>query len=231
MSHRRFSLPSLAGKWPIVEFVPEVESTEIVEIDDVTKGSGLVGERDGAKRAGGGGICVSDLLRAPWWQGVAGLAQIIAAILAVWTIRQARKTILLADEERKLSVRPDWDLMENKLPFGPPRAAAGQDFMPVRLEFSNTGFGPARQLRIHFQSTNGNEPFGLGCNVGPMGTILANGRLQVSFTVNQGEPLDGQLVIESTSRFDEQVSCRFLVQTEDVRDGMGKPTVKRIGCD
>jgi len=169
---------------------------------------------------------VSDLLRARWWQGVAGIAQILAAVFAIVTIIQARKTIRQADEERRFSVGPDWDLVKTVFPMR--RLGAGTSSMLVMLEFSNTGFGPARQTHVCFRPRNGNEPFGLSWTPQDPKVVPASGVLQVRFGVNKGKPLDGELVIESTSRFGELVHCGFEVQTKDFEDRMTALSVTRL---
>ena len=98
-------------------------------------------------------------LQQPWWQGVAGIAQIFAGILTVlatlfaWiTINQAKEMQKEAKKERKESVRPDvtkiifyqdQSMYDNKNPE--------RIVYHYKLKLENIGFGPILKPNISFQ--------------------------------------------------------------------------------
>jgi len=170
-------------------------------------------------------------LEAAWWQGIAGIAQILAAIFAVVTILQARKTIEQADKERRFSVAPDWGFVGTNTPitnrFKPPPPS-----LTVTIEFVNMGFGPARRVGVFFQPDNMNEPTHISWSSGEYGVVPSGRFLRVSLTVHKGKPLDGSLSIECTTRFGDGVTRQFRVQTlKFVPGGLEGVHVTPIGED
>ena len=164
------------------------------------------------------GGCVRWIL-APWWQGVAGIAQMLAAIFAVVTIIQARKTIREAEAERKLSVAPDWDIAGVYV-SGPAEGTAS-----VYIYIRNTGFGPARDFRCRFEPSSNNHPeeisFGIaGVRDGKwcfaddsMGFIPVDGSLRVDLSWQIDRPLDGTLAFTYKTRVAEQEVKKFRLRT------------------
>src|SRR5436309_3290736 len=50
---------------------------------------------------------LADLLTQQWWVGLGGVAQVLAAALAIWTIRQVRSE---AERARRESAAPAWSV-------------------------------------------------------------------------------------------------------------------------
>jgi len=165
----------------------------------------------------------STLLQASWWQGIAGIAQILAAVFAVVTIVQARRTIKQADEERRLSVAPDWDLLD-----AGEAVARTPESVGLFARFANTGLGPARNIEVSFQSKNGNEFLGVEWagtlfyherknwlhlpEMLTLGKVIRSGELlDVELFWEGGLSLDGVLSIESATRFGNRVRHQFHV--------------------
>lgn len=158
---------------------------------------------------------------APWWQGVAGIAQIIAAVFAIVTIIQARKTIRQAEEERRLSAAPEWDAIEVWAGGG------GQGFA-LELFLVNTGLGPARNCRVVFQPSKPFELTDLVWHSSPdpaaergwtelmkRGKIVLPGdRLVVALSWETVKSFTGLLSIECTTRFGDKARHDFRVSVD-----------------
>jgi hypothetical protein len=86
-----------------------------------------------------------ELLTGPWWQGVAGLAQIIAVVFSVWAIRQANLALRQSDAARREAVAPAWDLVSQQNRVDP---NSGQ--VQTTLQLLNTGAGSARNCTVAF---------------------------------------------------------------------------------
>ena len=158
------------------------------------------------------------MLDAPWWQGIAGIAQILAAIFAIVSIIQARKTIRQAEEDRHNAVAPDWSVASIEDHRGLGRATEVEQY----AEFRNSGWGPARRVHAEFRPENGNREKSLRCefffpggSVVPADTVdIAPGsQFRLSFGWALDGPLQGQLIIHCITRFGRQVSQGFALQT------------------
>lgn len=154
------------------------------------------------------------LLREQWWQGVAGIAQIVAAILALKTIRQAKKTIEQADEERRLQVNPDWEVLEHQT-----RPQVGAPLRSSQLMLYNTGFGAARGLEVEFRPHNANPldkiDVLVSAGMDPL-RVLHRTRLVPSghtvtleFSWYSHSPIDGLLILSYETRFGEKKETHF----------------------
>lgn len=154
-------------------------------------------------------------LEARWWQGVAGIAQILAAILSMITILQARKVIAQAEEQRKLSVAPDWEVVEE----ASEGYVTGDNKRIARIALLNTGSGPARHPTRRFEPRNGNHPSirhvireAQGRRYSPSSVVPPNGLLTVRLTWYIGKPLDGLLTLTYDTRFGETKDATFSVR-------------------
>jgi len=148
-------------------------------------------------------------LREDWWQGIAGIAQILAGSLAAYTIIQARKVIQQADEERRLSVAPDWradrywsvaedeDVAESK----------------VRIELVNAGFGCAVDPHFSFTPDNNIVPGSVGGQVPHGLTIFPGKTMKINLNWYHDKPLDVTLVVTCTTRLGWEQSTRFHLKT------------------
>lgn len=143
-----------------------------------------------------------------WLFVVASLAQVVAAFLATWTIIQARKVIQQADEERRLSVAPDWRVGRRCLSGV---GIGGAAYSKVRVVLVNAGFGSGLAVRLRFTPNNGNEPVR-----GPVidvrqysGIVLPEKSINISLEWHHDKPLDGTLVVSCTTRLGSEESTRF----------------------
>lgn len=85
-------------------------------------------------------------LNAEYWQGIAGIAQIFAAVLAIVTVLQAKQMMDEAEKQRWESVAPHWVYLENDLV--PALAVVNNtDYKRAGGVLSNTGYGPAIDIR------------------------------------------------------------------------------------
>ena len=144
---------------------------------------------------------MNNWLEKSWWQGVAGIAQILAGIFSVITIIQARRTIKQADQARRESVAPYWDLIEVRIEDWTP----GVTEITYKLVFKNTGFGPARNLAINtdLKGLTISEPSpDITCYVGK-GKVYVIGdqfKTRIKFRTNM-IPFNGSLFIYSSTVF------------------------------
>ncbi len=141
-------------------------------------------------------MSLSNLLTQPWWQGVAGIAQIIAGFLAAYTVWQVAR-------ERREAVMPDWFIDPDES-----RTTLLDDSMPTQLPkvvrtfvlLTNTGLGPARLVRVWFEPTTGPKP--AACRpLNEPGYHPSGARLQVAIDWDPDDPPGGRLRIESYSQF------------------------------
>ena len=168
---------------------------------------------------------------APWWQGVAGIAQIVAAIFAIITIIQARKTIKQAEGERRLSVAPDWDVVNAGI--GGHRGGHNTD--RLGLVFTNTGFGPARSVVVWYEPRNETKPTCMLekdlATISPLRVVPPMSRMRVHLEWPAGKLLDGLLFVECTTRLGDRMKHEFHVRTYLGEDGAMQPDVKPVYAD
>ncbi len=150
------------------------------------------------------------------WQGIAGVAQILAAGLTIYAVRQAqemtrqgRAMLDQAQRERLELVRPAWELMNN------PSQLEGANVTLARILLKNIGLGPALNSQVTFESSNGHHREciqGRSVTSGAQSAILENDTLNVSLNLsNDAGPIAGALVISYITRTGEKVAARFLV--------------------
>ena len=152
-------------------------------------------------------------LEAPWWQGVAGITQIIAGILALITILQAIQMIRKAEKQRRESVAADWEVLDyssqKTLNGGEKIARVSSSIVLI-----NTGFGNAINLAIEnhldvkknvsYNHTIANN------NTGNINLFIPNDKLIIWFRFSEDQyPVKGYCVIKSLTRFGAQQECKI----------------------
>jgi len=158
-------------------------------------------------------------LSSPLWQGIAGIAQITAGILAVITIMQARDMQKQADIARRESVAPDWEIISVRSLANVYLSNPNKDFT---LCFENTGFGLAKDVNIIFQpikketvvklsepSMDTSHSKGHGRYYSPEDWI----KVTLSFHTDQ-LPFEGYYILTSSSRFCERLEHKFKMSLE-----------------
>jgi hypothetical protein len=140
--------------------------------------------------------CWLDTLSKPWWQGVAGIAQILAAAISIYLI-------WLAFKERRESVEPDWEVN--------PRHKEGITSLPLGIPywnayFINTGWGPALNIETWYKNYKTGQKITL-----PPGPhmVLSGDELDIYLAFKGPEPPDGEIIITSQSRLHKSITCRF----------------------
>ena len=90
--------------------------------------------------------------RAEWWVAIGGIAQVAAALFAIYAIAQNKAMLRLADQERHEAIAPDWDTSRQP-GHGPrldPADPQGDGTATIHLALENTGWGPARHPAWEF---------------------------------------------------------------------------------
>jgi hypothetical protein len=152
---------------------------------------------------------VDELLRAPWWTGAGGIAQIIAGIFALWTVRQASIALRQAEASRREAVAPDWDVLHRDL------LCRGDEVVDTDLQLINTGYGPARAAGATYVA----RPTGgaLELRTGPLNhgqPILPEWTLDIRFTWRKDDPPNGDIAVSCRSRFGDRIEHRVYVLCE-----------------
>lgn len=162
------------------------------------------------------------ILHEPWWQGLGGMAQIVAGFFALYTIMQAGQMMRDAKKERQDSVAPAWGIVS---------VGTVEDgrITPVRKNvatFDNVGRGPAYLLDMRFESTNGNE-FTNYPLTGSQNVVGADGVVSFTLDWNDTQPPEGRLVLAATSSVGQRVVHRFQLRTVE-RGGRLVPEITPI---
>ena len=153
-----------------------------------------------------------------WWQGVAGIAQIFAAGVSIYAVVQARKTIELAQEERRESVAPDWESRwQGPFQFPPELQPAPKD---VLVWFHNIGAGPARKVRLHFDCPSGSAELTAPSETDERLTRIARAdKFFVTIRGATGAEWEAVLTIECVSRVGQRLAHDFAIRTKKRDDG------------
>ncbi len=134
------------------------------------------------------------------WQGIAGIAQIGAALLSTYTI-------IIAKRQQRESVDPDWELVHAYARPNP----GGNPYGTIQL--LNTGFGPARQVAADFAPANGHAMPKVSAGGSRAGAkIVPAGELgNVFLSWDPGRQVDGVLTLTCVSRFAHKVTRAYHV--------------------
>lgn len=147
-----------------------------------------------------------DFLTASQWQGIAGLAQILAAILAIVTIRQTSKMMVEADRQRRESVAPYWLFLGADVGIDLDR-----DKIRNRATFVNSGLGPARDVTPKFwayKQKTALQVFAKGFEPDKM-AIPPDCQYVVTFDWRRDQPIEGSLTIAYVTRLNENLTGSF----------------------
>lgn len=159
-----------------------------------------------------GGQSVRSILAADWWQGVAGMAQIIAAFLAVYSIRQGTKMLREAEQQREAAVAPVVSFVREQLMSA--QYLSNGNSRTV-LELRNVGSGPALSTTLSYVAANGLAPRQLfhSNQPNPLPPIEPQQSFSVTFDTGHMEQLEGTLSVNCRSRFGKDYSFLFCVRT------------------
>jgi hypothetical protein len=174
---------------------------------------------------------VLSLLNEPWWSGVAGIAQVSAAVLSLIVVWQTMRMIRAADHQRRESVAPDWGVhrepqwQESNLSGPIPPGTH------LYLELMNTGFGPARELEVIFFTLSIHSGYGqelealynpdLRQKVIPPDTVV-----WVRVYGTRLEFLDGLLTVRYKSRLGDTLTSSFRVTCHTSGPACGQYTIR-----
>jgi hypothetical protein len=149
-----------------------------------------------------------------WWQGIAGLFQILAGIFAIITIWQSRKMQKEAEQQRKESVAADWEIIKQDIST---QMNGGEPTNRVfySMVLINTGFGFATNTDVEFHSniTTKKVNFhfsGVNSNIAQGKTYAPNDKISIGLSFSETEyPLKGYFLIKNKTRFGESQECRI----------------------
>jgi hypothetical protein len=157
-------------------------------------------------------------LTLPLWQGIAGLAQALAAILTIVAIDQARRVLRQGDKARLDSVAPDWQIANDA------NQLKGVAVCLADIYLQNVGFGPACNFQVRFLTHNDHHQGCINGLSGPRGaniaTIFPDEQLHIGLRLDADQgPMDGTLVVECYSRLGEKITRHYRVQGDatDIR--------------
>lgn len=159
-----------------------------------------------------GGLPTRFILAAEWWQGVAGMAQIVAAFLAVYSIRQGTKMLREAERQREAAVAPVVSFVKEHLLSAQYLPSGGSQTV---VELRNVGSGPALNTALSYAATNGIAPRQLfhSSQPNPLPPIEPQQSFFVTFDARQSEQLAGTLFVKCTSRFGTNYVFSFCIRT------------------
>jgi len=150
-------------------------------------------------------------LGASWWQGIAGVAQILAAVLSIIAIWQAQRSIRQAQKQLWESTSPDWDLVSYGIQekTSMPKSA---DFL---LVVKNSGFGPARDTQWQYKHDTRWVPTRKAfrmVGIRLLTAVLPGEELTLNFPMDEDTDLGGWVVIRCASRYGRDLTRKFYVQ-------------------
>jgi hypothetical protein len=156
------------------------------------------------------------------WQVIAGVAQIIAAIFAAITVWQAKTMLNQADRQIQQSVAPSWDTSTRIIS---PEFDHKKMNHRVDIPFKNTGLGSARNLALHFEAKNGNQPYEtIGLGDPAIHEAIAVGQTHnVRLHWDHDKPLDGILTMTYRNSLGRRIRNRYRIHTyldkENIHNG------------
>jgi len=158
-------------------------------------------------------------LTQPWWQGIAGIAQIIAAVLTIVAVYLALKTLRQSEKSRIEAISPSWDVFLCQLAGTASTPEGNPVSYSYTVGFFNSGYGSATDVSVNYVPFNGNEAI-IG-QLFPNDTRLILSQRPLSFGVTwyHGRPLEGILEIISRTKAG-QVKHQFrVVPMKDSQEG------------
>lgn len=156
-----------------------------------------------------------DVLGKSWWQGIAGVAQILAAAISVYLVG-------LAFKERRESVAPDWEVHPTKienLVLNPGGISHWNAF------FLNTGWGPALRTKAWYK----NKKTGLKNPLSPKPAMVPSGEWLTVYIEFKEPILPGdEIIITSLSRLNREVTYCFAL-TPPIKGSL-EVTLEKTKC-
>lgn len=151
------------------------------------------------------------LLSRPVWQGLAGIAQGIAAILAVVAVWQAKRMLRQNEHARHALVAPEWVITNDA------NRVEGVQVAIVDIRLQNVGFGPACDFSVQFESGNGHHQHCViqrsserGANVR---SIIQGDTLHIGLNMSNDQgPLTGSLVVCCKNVLGREITRRYVVE-------------------
>jgi hypothetical protein len=162
---------------------------------------------------------LKQVLEFPWWQGIAGVAQIIAAVFALVTIRQARRMILIAEAERKATAA---ERLKATMPNWEVEGVINLDEQIIVVRLQNVGPGTALfPILADFKPERKNPvltSFETPGAAGPRQTVRPGEVLNIRLDPNApgatnlpGHPCEGDLVVTSGTLYTDRTKTCFRV--------------------
>jgi len=152
------------------------------------------------------------------WQGVAGIAQIIAGVLALVTVLQSTSMMREASRQRREAeklrdeaVAPHWQVF----PQVGKRLTSGQRICSSSLHFLNDGFGSAQKVdQVYYSAGSGKVISCTGIGDRADGKVILPGDLyMLNLEWEVDHRLDGRLFLESVTRVGTKIKHEFKVKT------------------
>ena len=147
-------------------------------------------------------------LSLPWWQGLAGIAQIIAAVLTVVAVREARRATHEIERQRRDTEAPSWEV---GVPTTFSLMAEGDQFQ-TQVSFLNVGLGPARVLSAEIDRGGRPGPT-VACAPASGGAMVEKDeQLMITFAWAANDPPNGRLMLQHVSRVGHLAFSQFHVR-------------------
>lgn len=152
------------------------------------------------------------------WQGVAGLAQIVAGVLAAVTVLQSSAMMREANRQRRETeklrqeaVSPHWQVF----PQPAERLASDQTICCSEVHFLNDGYGSAQKVEtFYFYAGAGRVASLSGVSSREGGEVILPGDLYIlNIEWEVAHRLRGVLFLESTTRVGTKTRDEFKVET------------------
>lgn len=145
------------------------------------------------------------------------------------TVIQARKTIAQAEEQHKLSVAPDWEVVEQSSES----YTTGPNTRIARIALLNSGSGPARHPAIRFEPHNDNRPSRISPGIqgakgrySPSSVVPPMHLLTIRRTWYIDNPLDGLVILTYETRFGD-LALSTGVSRRDIGPGAEHEAVRQ----
>ncbi|MGQ9681901.1 MAG: hypothetical protein ACUVX9_05120 [Anaerolineae bacterium] len=179
-------------------------------------------------------------LEGGYWQGIAGLAQIVAVVFAVVAARQSRDAakqaantmeqgrkliaetmalVRLAEAQRLLSVEPDWEAVvgpnHTRVHYSEP---TGSHRTQLEIALRNTGFGPARHPSLCYQGEAKVEITDIRISRGKATVVFPGEDLLASIWWPETQRLTGVLRVSALSKLGTEVVRDLEIEAAGTRE-------------